>query len=325
MLCPAVTVKAQDSMAPAISLEARADYCHQEIDGNATRESNGANGKFLNVKIDGQLAPRFTYSFRHRLNKMSSNSNFFNATDWLHLDYQTTDNITLTAGKQVVAIGGFEYDKAPIDLYFCSEYWNNIPCYAWGVAATMDINADHRIMVQVTQSPFNNINDADLYSYNIMWMGNMGCWQTLWSVNMAEYAAGQFINYIALGNRWQINDRLNIDLDLMNRTCSANQLLDKDFSAIAEIAYRPTSQWRVFAKATYDKNDSQQSGNLCVMPGTDIKRIGAGCEYFPLNDNRLRLHANCCYTFGENGNLAGALADKQAIVDFGLTWRIKVK
>ncbi len=30
-------------------------------------------------------------------------------------------------GKEVVAIGGFEYDRAPIDLYSCSVFWNNVP------------------------------------------------------------------------------------------------------------------------------------------------------------------------------------------------------
>ena len=38
----------------------------------------------------------------------------------------------------------------------------------------------------------------------------------------------------------------------------------------------------------------------------------------------VRLHANACYTFGKNGNLAGALIDKQTLVDVGLTWRIEM-
>lgn len=56
---------------------------------------------------------------RHRLNKKNNDASFFDATDWLYLAYRK-DNWELSAGKQVVAIGGYEYDAAPIDLYFCS-------------------------------------------------------------------------------------------------------------------------------------------------------------------------------------------------------------
>ena len=47
-------------------------------------------------------------------------------------------------------------------------------------------------------------------------------------------------------------------------------------------------------------------------------------EYFPLTDQRVRLHANYSYAFGKNTNENGYLKDKQSMIDLGVTWRMKV-
>ena len=54
--------------------------------------------------------------------QMCIDAGFFNATDWFYVDYKPTEQWTLSAGKQVIDIGGWEYDYAPINLYYCSEF-----------------------------------------------------------------------------------------------------------------------------------------------------------------------------------------------------------
>ena len=75
-------------------------------------------------------------------------------------------------------------------------------------------------------------------------------------------------------------------------------------------------------KANNDTNNDGVADDLCVAPGTDILRVGAGVEYFPLMENRnLRLHLNCCYTDGDSP-ITNALQPKQTIIDAGLTWKM---
>lgn len=307
-----------------LRVEARADYQREYVDGDDIKENCGFEGKFLNIRMDGNIGKGFAYSYRQRLNKANKDQSFFDATDWIYLTY-TKENWSVSAGKQVVGIGGYEYDRAPIDLYFCSEYWNNIPCYQFGVsgAYTTDSGSD-KFLVQFCESPFNNeVND--MYAYNIMWYGNHGWFNTIYSVNMIEYAPGKYVNYIVLGNKFNI-DRVSLELDVMNRAASGHTFIGKDVSVMGELSWRPNNRFNVFGKVTYDVNNTETVADLCVLPGTEVTRVGAGVEYYPLKDatNDVRLHASASYTFGDNGNVAGALLDKQTFLNVGLTWKMNL-
>lgn len=305
-----------------LRLEARADYQREYVDGSEVEDNCGFKGKFLNIRMDGKLGHGFSYSYRQRLNKPNKDASFFDATDWINLTY-STGAWSFGGGKQVVAIGGYEYDAAPIDLYFCSEYWHHIPCYQVGVSAAYTIGGgSDKFMVQVCQSPW-RANAGDMYAYNLMWCASYSNFSTLCSVNMMEVYPGKYINYIALGTELKVGE-CKLRLDLMNRASDEHAFWGKDISVVGEAEWLPNEHLTLFAKATYDVNNTDGSLDLCVLPGTEITRVGAGVEYYPMKNGSkdVRLHANACYTFGKNGNLAGALIDKQTLVDVGLTWRI---
>ncbi|MDE6093658.1 MAG: EamA family transporter, partial [Muribaculaceae bacterium] len=187
-----------------VSLEARADWQHDRIDGENINDNSGFKGRYLNLKISGQINDQWGYNFRQRLNKTISEGTFFDATDWVYLTYSPTSRITFSAGKQVVAIGGYEYDRAPIDLYSCSEYWNNIACYQFGVSGAFRISNNDVLTGQVVASPFRRAegNNNNMYAYNLMWNGTHGFYQSIWSANLIECMPGKYINYLALGNKF---------------------------------------------------------------------------------------------------------------------------
>lgn len=328
MACCAVGIgvfaQAQGNRKINMSLEARGAYQRMYVDGDVVDDDTGFKGEYLFFKMNGSLTDNISYVFRQRLNKMHLNTSFFDATDFLYIDWRATDRLTLSAGKQVVNIGGYEYDRAPIDLYFCSEYWNQIPCYDWGVTVAYGFNggADN-LSFQVCESPFRyHVDNKDIYAYNLLWKGRHGLFSTLWSVNMIEYDKGKYINYIALGNEVKISRKLKAEIDFMNRAVSGHTFLLKDCSVMAELSYMPTEKVNVFAKVTYDVNRTDAPGDYCVVRGSELTRFGGGVEYYPLRDNRLRLHANYSYTTGTNTNPDGVLQDKQSLVNVGLTWRI---
>lgn len=318
------SIKAQnENIIKHLELQARGDYQREYIDGKAIRDNSGFKGKYFNFIISGEITEGLSYYYRQRLNRISSSSTFFDATDWLYLNYDATKNLTLSAGKQVVGIGGFEYERAPINIYFASEYWNNIPCYQWGVSATLHTNSqkDH-FLLQVCQSPFRTyVLHNDIYAYNLMWTGQHNWFETLWSLNLQEFAEGKFINYITLGNALNFG-KWRVELDLMNRAVDKQTFLFRDCSVMGEVRFKASDAVSVFAKATYDVNKSEKTGDYCVLPGTEVTRIGGGVEYFPLKNRNLRLHADYCYTMGTQGNISGALRDKQSCINAGLTWNV---
>ena len=62
------------------------------------------------------------------------------------------------------------------------------------------------------------------------------------------------------------------------------------------------------------------------MSGTEVTRVGAGVEYYPLDggNKNVRLHAAFSHSFGKNGNPAGALLDEQSYVTLGLKWKMNL-
>ena len=304
--------------------EARLDYQRDWHDGNTVKDNTGFEGKYINFRIDGNITDALSYSWRQRLNKPHKDASFFDATDWIYINYDF-GRWSLAGGKQVVAIGGWEYDRAPIDLYGCSVFWNNIPCYQIGASMSFRPSTADRLTFQFCESPFYTSANRDMYAYNLMRAGTHGLYSSLWSANLIEYAPGHYISYLALGNKFSLG-RFALELDLMNRASSHQTFLLRDMSVMSELAYTPSSKWKVFGKFTYDVNNTHSDADLCVTPGTEMKMAGAGVEFFPIADGRntLRLHANLFYSWGRNGNTADVMQNKTTLVDFGVKWNMNL-
>ncbi|MBQ5737517.1 MAG: porin [Alistipes sp.] len=309
-----------------LGVEARFDYIREAVDGTKLGGNSGFKVRYFNLRMDGQITPKFTYSWRQRFNRANSLSDFAQNTDWLHLTYRPTKNWAISAGKQVVMIGGWEYDRAPIELYFCSEFWNNVSCYALGTSVAYTTNeGNDTLTFQFCQSPYDT-SSLDLFAYNLYWMGQHGFYTALHSINFSEYAPGKFDAYVVLGNQFQFGDA-KLQLDLMNRGITARELLFENFSIMGEFSYLIADRVNIFAKATYDKIGNSYVTGLFLFPGTEVTRLGGGVEYYPLGHkgNRdVRLHAAYAHTLGNNTNPAGTAIDKQSFLTVGLTWKIDI-
>lgn len=302
----------------------RLDYQHAAVDGSTVDSNTGFEGKYFMIRVDGKITDGLTYSWRQRLNKPHKDASFFDATDWVYLNYDF-GNWSVAGGKQIVAIGGWEYDRHPIDLYSCSVFWNNIACYQIGGSLSFRPDTADQLTLQFCQSPFFSPENRNLYSYNLMWSGRHGFYQSIWSANMMEYAPQRYISYIALGNKFTVG-KVDLELDIMNRAASHQTFLLRDMSVIAELGYAPVEKWKVFGKFTYDVNRTHSDADLCVGPGTELKMVGGGVEFYPLANKRhnVRLHANIFYSWGSNSHTADVMQNKTLMVDLGVKWNMNL-
>lgn len=296
------------------------------MDFNA--DASGFRGSYLNMRLDGQICEGLTYSYRQRFNKLTERS-FFNSTDWIHLDWKITDWVTLSGGKQVVAIGGFEYDRAPIDLYYCSEFWNNIACYQLGVSGSFNVAPGDNLLLQVCNSPMrgyindsegNNVGNSKI-AINLMWYGNHGFYESMYSANAFQNTTDTWMYYIALGNRFNITDWLRWDIDLMDRLGKGSGFLG-DFSIMSEISAAPVDGLRVHAKFTWDRNKKGYEDWL-VLAGTNVRSVSAGVEYCPVKKAReaVKLYVAAGYSFGD---CYGVLGDKDLFIQAGVKFRLDI-
>lgn len=319
----AVRATAQDELIN-LELQARVDYMHEQIDGRKIAPNSGFKGRFLNIYLSGRIDEHFSYSYRQRLNKEHLDRSFFDATDWIYLTYAPSERWSFSAGKLVVNIGGWEYDRAPIDIHFYSEQNSHIACYQMGVSATHTFGGGRdRLSFQLAESPF-SVEDENLYGLHLLWSGHHGVLKTLYSVSAMEYDSGEYIWYIALGNRLELGN-VALELDLTNRAGSDQTFLLRDCTATAEAIWSVNERLNLVGKVTYDVNRTHSAADCLILPGTELTRIGGGVEFYPLKTNRsICLHANYCRTFGTNTNPVGVLQPKQGIVDVGIRWRMNL-
>lgn len=300
---------------------------HQNVwhsPGGYDEANSGFTAKYLIFKLEGEIVPGLDYSWRQRLNRPLLDGQVFEATDWIYLRY-TTGCFNVAAGKEVVAIGGYEYDAYPVDLYGTSVFWANVPCFQLGASAGVHLGSSSSLTAQVSQSPFHTSDCRAMYAYSVLWNGHFGAWHTLWSANLLEFERGRYINYISLGNRFDF-DRVSLITDVMNRYARGQAFFGKDMTVVADLRWQPLAAWAFHAKYTYDVNKSGTGADLIVLDGTDQHQIGGGVEYYPLIRKRtsLRLHLNCYHSWGGNANEADVMCGNTTMLDMGITWHMNL-
>ena len=292
---------------------------HQEItDG---KYNSQMIGEHLNFQMSGHLTPKIDYRIRQRLNKkVFDERNMFNATDFMYVNWQATPRWSFMAGKQVVLIGGYEYDATPIDVYYYSQFCSNLyQAFTFGVSAAIKMGDNQQLEAQVCNSPL-SLGFQNVYAYNLAWRGEIApWWKTIWSVNFVEDMDKKMVNYVALGNHYVLGD-VFFDIDLMNRSgFGQRRFLLSDMSVISKIIWS-VGKWNICAKAGYEKNDHDnvdsdgRAFDLVIAPGTEYIYAGCGLEWFPLGTDNLRFHG---VYYWDN-------AVRRHNIEMGVTWRVDV-
>lgn len=294
-----------------ITLDTRFDFDAVRSDG-ATK--SGFHGRYLNLILEGTINKELSYHFRQRLNKFKEAENdLFAATDWLYIDYKPSERWTLSAGKQVVAVGGYEYDRAPVDVYYASIFWNNIACYQFGVSGTVTSGSGrHALTFQVCNSPYVPIGNS-CFAYNLLWSGKAGPLRTLWSLNVIETRESRYDVYVALGNRLTFG-RFYTEIDFINRGRNGLDFWCRDYSLIGKACLN-IGRFDLFAKGGFERY-IPEGGLPALTPAVEQPFYGGGVEFFPLKRSRnLRIHATASTTH---------TADNRRLRTFniGLRWKI---
>ena len=314
-----------------LSIEGRADFDYFNDNDGST---SGIDGKYFNFEMKGSFLQDFSYRVRQRIDMYAGSSK----TDFMILSYHANKNWSLTAGKMPLAVGGWEYDLAPIDVYYASMFWNNFDCYDVGGQVEFHTNdKNHDIIFQVTNSPFTKAKFQNMYAYNLIWYGRMGCFTTSYSINMIAQNRGEYINYIALGNMFDLG-QLDFYVDFMNRGfLNQDDLLLGDFTIIGEVKYAFTDKFTAVAKAGYDRNKHTyldyseaipmpQLYDYAVAPGVEYTFAGIGFEAYPYKANQnIRLHGFIAFndlTTPTDDMLNPNSSNLSLQANVGLTWRI---
>lgn len=282
---------------PEISLDMRGGF---RVDSEY--ESGRFTGEDLNIDINGYISPNFSYSINHRIaSSYYGEAHGFDATNWLTLTYEVGD-FAITAGKDALFVGSFEYDAYDLDTYYemNSPFYNDLDCWQWGISGAWYPAEDQEILLQIANSPY-SYGDPGMFSFATGWRGAWDWYESYWTANLWMAGTDGLVKGVNMGNRFYIGN-FTIDLDLMGRFNEAYG----GYDVILAPSYNFGEWGRIFAKAGIEP--SGFSDDMYMF-------FGGGFEYFPLKENKdIRLHA--VYTYNEY--TIGQM------FSLGLTWKMNL-
>lgn len=249
----------------------------------------------------------------HRLaNFEGEDSPGFGNTNWLTLTYEN-DHFSITAGKEDIKVGSFEYEAYDLDCYWemNSLFWNRISPWQWGISAGWYPGESQTFLAQICNSPFSDYDTFNLFAYALAWRGEWDWYNSYWSVNLWQYDRGSYVKALNLGNRFYAGD-FTFDLDYSTRCTEMKKAFTSDFS----IMFTPAYEWewgRAFAKVGWEKVAEDNLGY--DFTGDNIF-YGAGTEFFPLKSNKdIRIHA----IWASNSHITAG-----HYLNIGLTWKFNL-
>ena len=292
---------------------------HQETEEG--EYNSQIRGEHFNFHLLGHISPDIDYRIRHSFSKKGfDENNMFNGTDIMYINWHANRRWSFLFGKYAVLIGGYEYDAAPIDVYYYSKFCNNIyQGFTFGASATCRFSETQSLVAQICNSPL-SMGDPSVYAYNLAWNGQfLPWWKTIWTVNMVQDRNKDFINYIALGNHFEYGSAM-LDIDIMNRASLAQRnFLFSDMTLISKFIWA-VGDWNICAKAGYEWNDAanvRRDGSpydVVIAPGTEYVYAGCGLEWFPFGRDKVRLHAVYYSDSDRHRNN----------FELGATWRVNI-
>lgn len=332
-------VTAQDSTGhrfTRLAFEVRADFDFEHqypMPDTLNANDYGFNGKYFNIAVGGEFGKHFSYFFRQRIIANKGSSSLFDNTDFLYLQYNINPQWGFRAGKEALAIGGFEYDAPPIDVFYYTKLWGSIYCFQLAASAIYTDKAGrNKLILQIGNSPYvysteDNIHKdwkKGLLAYSFMWSGNFPHFKALYSINLFERERGRFVNYISLGNKIIFNN-FSWYIDYMNRAVVYDKFFS-DFSVVSRMDIN-IRDINLFIKGGYDQNKAEEFGveepkEIMVEPGMQYYFYGLGLEYRPAKYKNVRLHAYVANAQTISGHEDNKKTSNCLNANIGLTWDI---
>ncbi len=323
-----------------IMLDTRVDF-QMSYDNNGL-EDMSFYGQTVKIWLVGEIVPGIRYRVRQRLNKPQAplREGYSGATDqaWIAFDLGKAKSWTITAGKQSVQFGTFEYDYNPADIYLPTMCFNDLDAYKTGV------NVAYRFLGQTINLQVVNSDNPQFASEeyenkalggSILWEGSLlkNVLKTRWAYSAFQHEGSKFYSWFTLGT--QLNTgKFTAELDYYcgSRDMDYSSVVDDEdlgsryvFDQSAALNLKlDLGIWKPSVKGVWnERKDKQLDESAYANYG-----IEAALELYPFAGltKDLRFHAVYMYN---NTDLKGPYSDLSNTYNHtflvGMRWLFKVK
>lgn len=317
----------------------------------------------VRLEILGTFSDRFSYHFRQSFNKYSnpySLDNLSSSVEYALVKWDMSRRFALTVGKQVIALGGYEYYVNAIKVREFSDFNNNINCYQAGVTGTLNLSPTQELVLQVLNNRSGN--DEDVYSFGLPEQVEKAKIPILSTVNWnglffdrqleLRYAAswGQLANkknlyYLTAGNILKTGP-ITAYVDLMysreglDSKGILSNLTDPEkftpvtaqnasyFTVIADFDYRLHPNWNIYVKGAYETSSIYKSNGFFEKGLYRRTWNAQACvEYFPMKNSELLIFLHFLYKGNQltgHSKAIGAVSPDTQRISLGLVYSIPV-
>lgn len=279
--------------------------------------------------LHGNITDRLSYKYLQRFTKgthIFQTDNLPATIDYAYLKYQLNRQFSTTAGRQVLFVGGFEYNQSPIDLYECSLISDHTTCYLTGVNLVCAPSENQEIGVQVVNNRTGSLEEsfgripagverpfAPFY-YSVAWNSSYADskLKLRYAASAGELVKGKWLFMVSGGQMLDLG-KFNVYLDVLYNRSSIDHLgvvrkmatLEDGTSwdgmarsveyltLVTEANYRFLPKWNIHLKGFYDRASVYEDNGL-FEKGNYLSSFGylGGVEYFPLENDNLYLFLN---------------------------------
>lgn len=297
----------------------------------------------VRLEIEGRLNDHLSYHFRQSFNKYSnphSMDNLSSSIEYANITWHASDKFSFVAGKQFVALGGYEaYVNALRVREFC-EFNSNVAVYQAGVMGVIQFNPSQQLLLQIVNNRSGSDNDLFIYGRpaslkpakfpilaTVNWNGFFmdDALHFRYSASAGQLAEGKNIYYLTCGNIYEkgpvvayldvMYSREGIDSQqritaLQGAGVPAVTAQNAQYlSFIANFDYQFHPKWNAYVKGAYETSGIYKSnGHFAEGRYITTWNAQACMEWFPFTEDKgFKVFAHYLYTGHQLADNAKAL------------------
>jgi hypothetical protein len=279
--------------------------------------------------------------------------------EYAYVKWHKQDNFDLIAGKQYLAVAGYEgYVNGLKVREFC-DFNNNFEIYQTGLMGVIRFSPTQLMMLQVTNN--RNSTDSEIYLYGlpeglesskipVIATANWNGWfadrtvHLMYSASAGQVAKGKNVYYLMCGNIYEkgpvlayldvLYSHSAVDtqqrITTLQRTGQPVTAQNVDyFTVIANMDYRFHPKWNAYVKGAYETASVyEENGPFAAGKYMTSWNAQACLEWFPSAADegfKVFLHALYKgYNLTENANALGAAMPHTQRISLGIQYIIPV-